>query len=152
MTNPTLAQVAVGVVEPARSGMASGINNTFRQVGIATGIAGLGAIFQARTESQASTRCRTPACPAKADQFAHLIATQHVQEARRWPATLRARWSRSARSFISALNEILLVGAIVAFAGAVLGLLLVRQRGLRRTEPKQRSRASCRRLPKLCRA
>jgi hypothetical protein len=28
--------------------MASGINNTFRQVGIATGIAGLGAILQSR--------------------------------------------------------------------------------------------------------
>ena len=28
--------------------MASGINNTFRQVGIATGIAGLGAIFQSK--------------------------------------------------------------------------------------------------------
>ena len=32
---------------PRASGMASGINNTFRQVGIATGIASLGAIFQA---------------------------------------------------------------------------------------------------------
>jgi hypothetical protein len=34
------------VVPPARSGMASGANNTARQVGIATGIAALGAIFQ----------------------------------------------------------------------------------------------------------
>src|SRR5207245_9451942 len=54
LTNPTIAQVAVGVVEPARSGMASGINNSFRQVGIATGIAGLGAIFQARVQSKAA--------------------------------------------------------------------------------------------------
>jgi EmrB/QacA subfamily drug resistance transporter len=46
LVNPTLAQVAIGVVPPARSGMASGINNTCRQVGIATGIAGLGAVFQ----------------------------------------------------------------------------------------------------------
>ena len=46
MANPSLATIAVGVVPPARSGMASGINNTFRQAGIATGIAGLGAIFQ----------------------------------------------------------------------------------------------------------
>ncbi|MBA3262311.1 MAG: MFS transporter, partial [Thermoleophilaceae bacterium] len=47
-TNPPLATAAIGVVEPHRSGAASGINSTFRQVGIATGIAGLGALFQAR--------------------------------------------------------------------------------------------------------
>ena len=46
------AQVAIGVVPPARSGMASGINNTCRQVGIATGIAGLGAVFQHQVQSK----------------------------------------------------------------------------------------------------
>jgi EmrB/QacA subfamily drug resistance transporter len=46
LVNAPLASTAVGVVEPRRAGMAAGINNTFRQVGIATGIAGLGAIFQ----------------------------------------------------------------------------------------------------------
>ena len=46
LTNPAIASTAVGVVDPRRSGMAAGINNTFRQVGIATGIAGLGAILQ----------------------------------------------------------------------------------------------------------
>src|SRR5205807_7770601 len=46
LVNPALASTAIGVVPPQRSGMASGINNTFRQVGIATGIAVLGAIFE----------------------------------------------------------------------------------------------------------
>jgi EmrB/QacA subfamily drug resistance transporter len=46
LVNPPLASAAIGVVPPARSGMASGANSTFRQVGIATGIAALGAIFQ----------------------------------------------------------------------------------------------------------
>jgi predicted MFS family arabinose efflux permease len=45
LVNVPLASTAVGVVEPARAGMASGINSTFRQVGIATGVAALGAIF-----------------------------------------------------------------------------------------------------------
>ena len=45
LINVPLASTAVGVVEPARAGMASGINSTLRQVGIATGVAGLGAIF-----------------------------------------------------------------------------------------------------------
>ncbi len=48
LVNAPLAATAVSVVEPRRAGMASGINNTFRQVGIATGIAALGAIFQDR--------------------------------------------------------------------------------------------------------
>jgi EmrB/QacA subfamily drug resistance transporter len=46
LVNPPLASAAIGVAPPARSGMASGANSTFRQVGIATGIAGLGAVFQ----------------------------------------------------------------------------------------------------------
>ena len=45
LINPPLASTAIGVVPPQRAGMASGINSTFRQVGIATGIAGLGAVF-----------------------------------------------------------------------------------------------------------
>ena len=40
------------VVEPQRAGMASGINSTFRQIGIATGIAGWGAIFQHVVEGE----------------------------------------------------------------------------------------------------
>src|SRR5512133_1867097 len=48
LVNAPLAATAVSVVEPRRAGMASGINNTFRQIGIATGIAALGAIFQSR--------------------------------------------------------------------------------------------------------
>jgi EmrB/QacA subfamily drug resistance transporter len=45
LINVPLASTAVGVVEPARAGMASGINSTLRQVGIATGVAALGTIF-----------------------------------------------------------------------------------------------------------
>ena len=50
--NPSIANAAIGVVAPARAGMASGISSTFRQVGIATGIAGLGAVFQSHVTSQ----------------------------------------------------------------------------------------------------
>ena len=44
--NAPLATTAVSTVRVERAGMASGLNNTFRQVGIATGIAALGAIFE----------------------------------------------------------------------------------------------------------
>ena len=44
--SPALAAAMVSVLPVERSGLASGINNTFRQLGIAMGIAGLGAIFE----------------------------------------------------------------------------------------------------------
>jgi EmrB/QacA subfamily drug resistance transporter len=102
-TNPALATTAIGVVEPRRSGTASGANNTFRQVGIATGIAGLGALFQASVADKLGSQ-------------AHTAIAQ--------------------RAFIDALNEILIVAAVVAFIGGVLSFALVRSRDfVARQEP-----------------
>jgi EmrB/QacA subfamily drug resistance transporter len=53
MVNAPLASTAVSTVRVERAGMASGINNTFRQIGIATGIAALGAIFATRVDPRA---------------------------------------------------------------------------------------------------
>ena len=133
LTNPTIAQVAVGVVEPARSGMAAGINNTFRQVGIATGIAGLGAIFQSRVESKATSLLTASGMGGpRASTVAHAIATQQGGGRGGGPIAKVAQVS-----FISALNEILLVAAVVAFTGAVLGTLLVRSQDFAHgTEPE----------------
>jgi len=47
LINGELSNVAIGVGAPERSGMASGISNTMRQLGFGVGIAGLGAIFGA---------------------------------------------------------------------------------------------------------
>jgi EmrB/QacA subfamily drug resistance transporter len=51
MVNPPLASTAVGVVEPRDAGMASGINTTFRQIGIATSVAALGSVFASHLRS-----------------------------------------------------------------------------------------------------
>jgi len=51
--NAPLASTAVSTVRQERAGMASGINNTFRQIGIATGIAALGAIFASKVDPRA---------------------------------------------------------------------------------------------------
>lgn len=47
LVNPTLASTAVGVVQPRFAGMASGINTTARQVGIAASVAALGSLLAA---------------------------------------------------------------------------------------------------------
>lgn len=48
MISPALAAAMVSVLPVEESGLSSGINNTFRQIGIAFGVAGLGAIFAYR--------------------------------------------------------------------------------------------------------
>lgn len=54
--SPSLAAAMVSVLPVERSGLASGVNNTFRQLGIAIGVAGLGAIFTHRIEHAAATQ------------------------------------------------------------------------------------------------
>jgi len=110
LVNPALAQSAVGVVERRRSGMASGINTTFRQVGIATGTAALGALFQARVEARLSG---VP--EAQTRQVAEAVSAGQLAGA---PSARQA--------FVGGLDEILLVAAIVAFVCAGVGLALTR--------------------------
>ena len=49
-----LAAAMVSVLPVEKSGLASGMNNTGRQLGIAIGIAGLGAIFDHQVKSGAT--------------------------------------------------------------------------------------------------
>jgi EmrB/QacA subfamily drug resistance transporter len=130
MINPPLASTAVGVVPPQRSGMASGINNTFRQVGIATGIAALGALFQHRVESKALELLAGTPASGDAHHLADLMGAGQVRQAvASVPPQARGAVANAAhQSFITGLNEILIVGAVLAFAGAVLALVLVRTR------------------------
>jgi EmrB/QacA subfamily drug resistance transporter len=130
MVNPTLATAAVGVVAPQRSGMASGINNTFRQIGIATGIAALGAIFQSHIEEEVATGLQGTPGAERAGEIAHGVASGGIRQViESVPAQVRDSVQQVAdQAFVSGLNELFTVGAIVAFAGAVLAALLVRQR------------------------
>ena len=45
--NPIVSQVALSSVPPEQSGLAAGVNDTFRQAGIAVGVAALGALVPA---------------------------------------------------------------------------------------------------------
>jgi hypothetical protein len=130
MINPPLASAAVGVVEPARSGMASGINNTFRQVGLATGIAYLGALFQSQVQSKLGELLAGTPAAAHTSQIAQGVAaggSQQVLSA--VPPQFRGTVSHAAnQAFISGLNELFIVASVTAFVGAVLAAVLIRQR------------------------
>jgi EmrB/QacA subfamily drug resistance transporter len=126
--NPSIANAAIGVVSPARAGMASGISSTFRQVGIATGIAGLGAVFQSQITSRlASALAGTPAAP-HTDEIGRAVASGGAARAiAAAPQGSRPRVEQAIHvAFTAALNDLLLIAAVVAIAGGVLALALVR--------------------------
>jgi EmrB/QacA subfamily drug resistance transporter len=124
LTNPAIASTALGVVPPARAGMASGINSTFRQVGIATGVAALGAVFQSRISSELATSL--PQAPSSFSDAVSSGAT-HQAVASAPPQFRDQALSAANDAFVTAFNEILLIAAAVSIVGGVLGLLLVRQ-------------------------
>ncbi|MEU3452811.1 DHA2 family efflux MFS transporter permease subunit [Micromonospora sp. NPDC006766] len=128
--NPPLASTAVGVVEPRRSGMAAGINLTFRQVGLATGVALLGTLFANRLTSEVQSQTAgTPFATHSAEistalrsgNVSRLFATTPPQQ--RGPLVEVARGA-----FASALDEILLISAIVTLAAGILSFLLIRSK------------------------
>jgi EmrB/QacA subfamily drug resistance transporter len=120
MTNPALATAAIGVVEPRRAGMASGINSTFRQVGVATGIAAWGALFQHQVTQKFVAEVG-PAASRFGDNVADFVSFGGAQQTHN-PALIRA----AETAFDSGLNHILLIAAILALAGAAACGLLVR--------------------------
>ena len=83
--NPPLATAAIGVVEPRRSGAASGINSTARQVGTAVGIAGLGAILQSKLQPR--PRRREPRRPPRRRAPTSTRSTSSSS----WPPPWRSR-------------------------------------------------------------
>ncbi len=134
--NPVLASGAVSVVQPQRSGMASGANNTFRQVGIATGIAVLGAVFQSQIVTHTSAALRKTDVGLEvlrrggAQLQGAMSAGQvhQVASAIPVPAARVALLAAYRVGFSSTLNHLMDIGAIVAFVGAVCAFALVRQR------------------------
>ncbi|HUZ29851.1 MAG TPA: MFS transporter [Solirubrobacteraceae bacterium] len=139
LVNPTLASAAIGVVPPQRSGMASGINNTFRQVGTATGIAALGAIFQSALSRHLAPKLAGGPLASHTPAIAQAVAAAGTRRVlASVPAPQRAQVSVAIHSaFASAMNDILLVGGIIALAGAALALVLVRSRDFVTYQPPQ---------------
>jgi MFS family permease len=117
------------VVDPRRSGMASGINSTFRQVGIATGIAAWGAIFQHVVRDEFvrdAARAGVRGAQGRGGEVADFIA---FGGARRSGNPQLARLGEQA--FVAGLNHLLLLAGLLAFLGALACALLVRPAAFR---------------------
>jgi EmrB/QacA subfamily drug resistance transporter len=128
LINVPLASTAVGVVRPERAGMASGVSSTFRQVGIATGIAALGSIFSHQvTDGITSALASTPAAN-RADQVAAAVTNGQIQVVlAHAPASARGTIAQVATgSFVDALNHITTIAAVIALVSGVCCLVLIR--------------------------
>ena len=127
LSNPAIAHVALGVVAPQRSGMASGISNTFRIGGLATGIAALGAVFQHRVETRFQALV-----PGSSHGLASTVVASGPRTAAAQVSTAgRARVTHAAtEAFASGTHSLLVVGTIIVAAGAVSAFAFVRERDL----------------------
>lgn len=130
MVNPPLASTAVGVVTPDRAGMASGVNSTFRQVGIATGIAALGSIFSHQVADELATRLAGTPVAGQSDRIAEAVTGGQVDAVvQAAPEGARASIADAAvAAFVDSLNHIGLIAAVIAFVAGALCLVLIRQR------------------------
>jgi EmrB/QacA subfamily drug resistance transporter len=128
LINVPLASTAVGVVEPRRSGMASGVNSTFRQVGIACGIAALGSIFASRIGDGISSRLAGTPAAGRSGQIADAVTNGQIGAViKQAPASLRSTLAQvSTTSFVDALNHIIHIATVVGLVSGVLCLFLIR--------------------------
>jgi hypothetical protein len=108
--------------------MASGVNNTARQVGIAAGIAGLGAVFQARLAGDVEAGLIVRGVPpSAADRAAQLAAAADPEG-----AAISLGPAGSAlpglvdTAFVAALQTVFLIAIGITVLGIVVVVALIR--------------------------
>jgi EmrB/QacA subfamily drug resistance transporter len=140
LLNPSIADTAVSVVRKEQSGMASGINDTFRQLGIAVGIAAWGAIFLGRGASEVSDLAAGTAAAdgERPRQLVEAVSSGNLDQALgSVPEGARGAVATAAREgFLAGFNEIMLLGGLLALIGAAAAFLLVREPDIEREQPE----------------
>jgi predicted MFS family arabinose efflux permease len=134
LLNPVIADVALSVVPKERSGMAAGINDTFRQVGVAVGIAAWGAVFLGAGASKTQELSGGAVDGSQARNLVEATSSGTLTQAvKSVPAQAQDTVRTAAeQGFLHGLNEILLLGALLSAIGSALALFLVREREIER--------------------
>jgi EmrB/QacA subfamily drug resistance transporter len=132
MFNPPRSSLSIAVVEPGRAGMAAGMGETFQQVGIAIGIAGLGALFQNRVTGLFAASSAGRRLGPQAHDFGRSVAAgAGDQLARTLPGGMARPVAEAARTaFVHGLDQVLLVGSGIAALAAVIGFVMIRRSDL----------------------
>lgn len=139
LVNPNVVAVALSAVQPERSGMASGLNNTFRSMGIALGVAVMGAIFSARVKDSVTDTLSGSPLASRSEELGHAVSSGRVGSAMEElsPAE-RGVFGEAAQSgFVNGLNSILVLAALVAFVGAIAVAILIRSKDVAVREDDQ---------------
>jgi EmrB/QacA subfamily drug resistance transporter len=123
LANPPLTSAALAAVPKERSGMASGIVNTARQLGLAFGVAILGTVFTAR----AADVLQQAGVP-DSDGIAQAVSGgQSAQVIARAPAGFRAQLDTTIhQAFATGLHGAFLLAGVLGLLGALLCYLLLR--------------------------
>jgi len=140
IVNPPLASTAVGVVPPERSGIASGINTTFRQVGMATSIAVFGTIFMASLHRHiVRSLSSIPELAHRAPDIAAAVGQgDRARLNRSVPVQFQDRVATVVHAaYAGAINDLLIVSGIVALVGAACALALIRSKDFLASRPEQ---------------
>jgi EmrB/QacA subfamily drug resistance transporter len=122
--SPALASSAMAGVSIERSGMAAGAVNTARQIGLAFGIAVLGSVFSSQIADNLSSQ---PNSGRLADETASGGAQSVLAHT---PAAVRGPLDAVLHNAVgSALATTFVVAGVIGALGALLALVLIRQRG-----------------------
>jgi EmrB/QacA subfamily drug resistance transporter len=123
IVNPAIARIGLGVVAPERSGMASGISNTFRTGGLAIGVAALGALFERKVGNSLAVAYHHPV-----PNVSTIVSSSGVAAAVRASHGLSNVAHNAHVAFVSGMHLILVIGTIAVALGAVAGFAMVRHR------------------------
>jgi EmrB/QacA subfamily drug resistance transporter len=119
LVNPVIAATALRVVDPSRTGMASGINNAFRLSGVAVGVAALGAVLENR-----AARSLVSSLGPRGHELASAVSSTGNRVASKDPHLAHP----ATEAFVTGLNSVLLLSCVIVAVGAVAAAALIKTR------------------------
>jgi len=129
MTMSPMTSAAMNAVPVQKAGIASGVLSMFRMVGGSLGIAVTGAIFQGLVSSRLDTLLSGSGIDAvQRSGIADSLGSGSVSGALQGldPAQAKQATAAGSEAFVYALGSAMTVAAIVALAGAAVGVLAIR--------------------------
>lgn len=135
-------QLSVEDVDPAKAGMAAGVSTSFRQIGLAVGVAALGAVFHASITGALPGRLRALGLPPEQTDTltAQVAAGSGVVPGQSLTPALASSFADVATTATtSAVVLIMTIGAVLAAATTVACLLLARPPAVDRSAPPELS-------------
>jgi EmrB/QacA subfamily drug resistance transporter len=128
--NPLRASLSVSVVEPAKAGMASGMSETFYQVGTSVGIAAFGAFFQSHVSHAFITSGSGRALGTNAGDAVAAGNGAQIAALDHHPGAAAHILAAADTAFVDGLREVAIATAVVAIVGTIAAFILIRKEHL----------------------